>query len=56
MKRRVLKATSFEPASLLKGIMLPDNATVIGIMPSGTLGKIDVLLVQEYEVDEEKKA
>lgn len=42
--------------SLLKGIALPDNATVIGVMSSGTVGKIDVLLVQEYEVDEEKKA
>lgn len=56
MKRRVLKATSFQAASLLTGIALPDNAVqVVGTMPSGTIGKIDVLLVHEYEVEEEKK-
>ena len=53
MKQRVLKATPFQADSLLKGIALPENAVqVVGIMPSGTVGKIDVILVHEYEVAE----
>lgn len=53
MKKRVLKATSFRNDSLLKGLVLPDNVTqVVGVMESGELGKTDVLLVQEYDIEE----
>jgi len=55
MKKHVLKATSFQAESLLKGIALPDNTTVVGITASASLGKIDVILVHEYDVEEEKK-
>lgn len=53
MKKRVLRATPFQADSLLKGVVLPENTVqVLGVMASGSVGKVDVLLVQEYDIEE----
>ncbi len=55
MKTRILKAIPVLAETLTKGMMLPDNTTVLGVEPSGTIGKLDLIVIQEYEVEEKKE-
>jgi len=56
MMRKVLKALPVDTAVLIKGLLVPENARVIAVISSESLGKRDVLLEYEYDFTEEPKA
>ena len=53
--RLVLRTLSVNLDALKDGILLPDKSRTISVIPSGSVGKLDIVIEQEMDVNVPEK-
>ncbi len=56
VRRAIVRIITVTPEALSKGLLLGEASRTVTVMPSGFLGKLDVVVEQTVDIEQTEKA